>query len=59
MILYCWLKTKSHTEIRMCKLKYAEDMACTIRELLLMKEFGNFKYDTEVYIKRILKVIIL
>lgn len=61
MIPYCWLKTKSHTEIRMWKLKYAENMAYTIRirKLLLMKEFGNFKYDTEVYIKRILKVIIL
>lgn len=43
----------------MWKLKYAEDRAYTIRirELLLMKEFGNFKYDTEVNIKRILKII--
>lgn len=44
----------------MWKLKYAKDMACIIRirELLLMKEFGNFKYDTEVNIKRILEIII-
>lgn len=26
-----------------------------IRGLLLMKEFGDFKYDTEIYIERVLK----
>lgn len=72
MIPYCWLKKVTYRKpsipkpasvfSRMWKLKYAEDMTCAIRircKLLLMKEFGNFKYDTEVYIKRILKVIIL
>lgn len=24
-----------------------------------MKEFGNFKYDTEIYIKRLLKITVL
>lgn len=44
----------------MWKLQYAEDMAwpIRIRELLLMKQFGIFKYDLEVYIKRILKLTI-
>lgn len=42
----------------MWKLQYAEDMACTvrIRDLLLMKQFGIFKYDIEVHIKRILNL---
>lgn len=44
----------------MWKLQDAEDMACTIRirELLLLKQFDIFKYDIEVYIKRILKLTI-
>lgn len=39
-------------------LECAEDIPyrIRIRELLLMKEFGNFKYDTEIYIKRLLKI---
>lgn len=58
MIPYCWLKQKPHTDqvfqnqplfSRMWKLKYAQVITCTIRtkELPLMKEFGNFKYDRE------------
>lgn len=30
-----------------------------IRELLLMKEFCNFKYDTEIHIKTLLKITVL
>lgn len=39
-------------------LECAEDIPhrIRIRELLLMKEFGNFKYDTETYIIRLLKI---
>lgn len=42
-------------------LECAEDIPyrIRIRELLLMKEFGNFKYDTEIYIKRLLKITVL
>lgn len=62
MIPYCWLKM-SHAENQVFQnqplfsrmWKYAEDMACTIRirQVLLRKEFGPFKYDTNVHIKRI------
>lgn len=67
---YCLFKKKKfHTEhqifqnqplfTRTWRLKCVEDISSRIRirELLLMSKFDNFKYDTEIYIKRILKII--
>lgn len=67
---YCLFKKKKfHTEhqifqnqplfTRTWRLKCVENISSRIRirELLLMSKFDNFKYDTEIYIKRILKII--
>lgn len=73
MIPYCWVKKKkSHIQntkypqnqplfTRKWRLKCAQDLPCRIRirELLLRKELGNCKYDTKLYFKRLLKIIIL
>lgn len=65
MILHCFLKKKKVAYrtsgipkfTRTWILKCAEDIPhrIRIRELLLMKEFGNFKYYTEIYVKRVRK----